>query len=494
MTLAARLEGESRPLRLAAGGFLLLLGSGLALQLYRLDAQSLWLDELWTAASSDPALSFRRWVEEWLLPDVHPPLHLLLLRGWRSLFGGSELALRLPSLLAAAGLVAAVLLLHRRMPVVRQPLALAAWLACAPGVVHFAQEARAYSLLILLSGVATLLAVAVAQRMERGERLRRPLVALVAVVVLAEYSHYFGALLAGGLFGSLFLFAACWHRRHLPAILLSGTFAVGALLPWLLLHSYWIADKLGGNFWVTNNWWWTLYDLMKLIAGRPLAFMILATVVAAILACHPRLLRRPACWVPFWTLLLAPLGALLISLHTPVVTSRNLLILLPSFLLLTVAALTDYLDPDPEAPPRRSTPVLLLLVVASLLLTLHRVETRERDDWRGAAARIAALPGCAGATLQVYYWHEDIYAYYLPPAYREGLRRVSLVPADPPGLAPLLAPEPGCPLIVWTGHLVGSWLVPPVLDQLGLAEGEVVVWRNRGNMLLLDARRLPADW
>ena len=86
--------------------------------------------------------------------DVHPPLHHSLLWVTVRVFGTSEFAARLPSLIAGVALVPVMawtgrLLYDRRTGWVAAVLA-----AIAPFAVWYSQEARMYSLFMLLAAVA----------------------------------------------------------------------------------------------------------------------------------------------------------------------------------------------------------------------------------------------------------------------------------------------------------------------------------------------------
>ncbi len=92
----------------------LLFACALALRLYGLGAQSLWLDEGGTWAEvtgkSWPAL-----LAELGSRTAAYPLYHLLLKGWVGLAGDSEWALRFPSALAGAGAVVAIYLAAREL-------------------------------------------------------------------------------------------------------------------------------------------------------------------------------------------------------------------------------------------------------------------------------------------------------------------------------------------------------------------------------------------
>jgi 4-amino-4-deoxy-L-arabinose transferase-like glycosyltransferase len=125
----------------------------LALRLFRLGHQSLWIDEVFTVQSAavGESVPIAHWLEV-----VHGPLFSLLLHVWCGVAGTSEWALRLPSALFGAALVPIAGWLSARW-LGRDTAIPAAWLtAGSPFLVWYGQEARNYSLLILAASVAAL--------------------------------------------------------------------------------------------------------------------------------------------------------------------------------------------------------------------------------------------------------------------------------------------------------------------------------------------------
>ena len=160
---------------------LILLAS--ALRLHRIDAQSLWFDEGWSAwAAIQPTLA------QALLADAtNPPLYYLLLNLSTGLLGDSEFSLRLPSMLASLLLIALIWQLALRC-CGRRAAWLAAWLAtCSAPLWWAAQEARMYALLALLT-LALLLAW---QRLLRRSE-RRAWLLLLSCETLILYTHNSG--------------------------------------------------------------------------------------------------------------------------------------------------------------------------------------------------------------------------------------------------------------------------------------------------------------
>jgi hypothetical protein len=162
-----------------------------------------------------------------LREDGSPPLYYLLLHGWLALTGGGEAAARSLSLLFAAALVpaswwAANAIAGRRAGVVAAAIA-----AGCPVVGYYAQEARMYTLVALLSLLA---AAAFVLAFLQGRR--RQLVTLGLAVVLLLYTHNWGLFLVGAL---TMTWLWLWRGRRVAGrdgALLAAAVAV-AYAPWL---------------------------------------------------------------------------------------------------------------------------------------------------------------------------------------------------------------------------------------------------------------------
>jgi hypothetical protein len=164
--------------------------------------KSLWYDELWSTRVVLGTFgdTLRSTVE-----DVHPPLYSLVMFVWIRFFGDSEWAVRLLPLLA--GLATIVL-----MPALGGALASrrAGWigavlLTLSPVHLWYSQEARAYSLLMLL----TVLIMLVWRRLDDRESAPWPRRWLFLLSIAITQVHYFALAIPAAIAA-----AALLQRKH----------------------------------------------------------------------------------------------------------------------------------------------------------------------------------------------------------------------------------------------------------------------------------------
>jgi mannosyltransferase len=160
-----------------------------ALLFFRIDHQSLWLDEVMslTVAQLSPAGMVKFFKG---LPEQHP-LYYFLLRGWL-IFGTSEAVLRSLSVVFAIASVWAIYLLAQSL--FGQSLAkIAATLLCtSPFFIYYGQEARMYTLLCFLAIMNSFFLVLWEQK-----RSRSAAAGYVISGILGMYTHFFFLFLLG---------------------------------------------------------------------------------------------------------------------------------------------------------------------------------------------------------------------------------------------------------------------------------------------------------
>jgi uncharacterized membrane protein len=197
----------------------------MGLRLFRIDAQSAWLDEAFTihAAAGRWDDMMRILVEDF----SHPPLHTALVRWWFALSGVNVLGARLLSALFGTLAIPALywlgtLLFDRRTALIASSL-----LAISQLGIVYSQEARAYSLLLLLVILAAAFFVRSIQTGRSGD-----FGCFVVVVSLLTYTHYYSvfAVTALLIYGFAFRRPVAIPTSWWAAALIATTVAY---LPWL---------------------------------------------------------------------------------------------------------------------------------------------------------------------------------------------------------------------------------------------------------------------
>ena len=156
-------------------------------------------DEIFTAITSNPALPFSYSWKHYLLADVHPPLHNMILWLYNHVVPyGPEWILRFPSfILSLMGLFLAWRLFPRYLGRTTRWL-FVLLLSCNFYLLLYAQHARAYSLMLCVAIVLTFLYLHIAQCLHFKKAVPAEWWVWYGICsLLLCWSHYFGALLFG---------------------------------------------------------------------------------------------------------------------------------------------------------------------------------------------------------------------------------------------------------------------------------------------------------
>lgn len=110
--------------------------------------QSLWLDE---AISANVVKNYNFWeiVTNFSVNDFHPPLYYWILKLWTSIFGLSEISLRLPSVIFSLVTIYFIYLIGKKIKDEKTGLWAAALTGFNPLLVYYSQEARMYLLVTM---------------------------------------------------------------------------------------------------------------------------------------------------------------------------------------------------------------------------------------------------------------------------------------------------------------------------------------------------------
>jgi len=422
-----------------------------ALGLHDLGSRDVWLDE---AASVEIARRVPGDPSALLREGGNMVLYFALLAGWIALFGESEIALRLPSALFAAASVPVFHALAVRL--------FDRWTALLAGllyvvnasVVGYAQEARAYALLLPLVGLSWLAFVhAVAgERGDAGDRVRARVAwagwALASAALL--YTH----LLAGLVLAAQAATLALLPRGRLPwrpAAWAAAGVAV-ASLPVAVA-----AFRLGARDidWIEPLDTAGVLRLARFLAGEvgagPTAVHAAAWTAAGLwlglrLARRGRSLATFRLGVPVLWLWLPTAALLALSTQQSLVVTRYQMAWLPAAVLCLGAVLA-------ALGPRAVGAVGACVLLASAGAAVARLEGIA-EDWGAAADAVLERSGAEDGVVFVAPYTHKIFAY---AARRRGL--------------PESLPEPLWPARSFDALVGWGWRpLPEVLPELGERE------------------------
>ncbi len=492
---------------------------------YRISGPSFWRDEAYTITGSQrPASAILAMIPH---EDAFHGLYLLMMHPVIAIWGTSETALRLPSLIAmcaAVGLTAALGRRLARESALRGAPAIGLiaglLLAALPLTTRYAQEGRPYALTVLFAVLATYLLV---------EAVTRPgwrwWALYAAALVITGYFDLAAVLLIAAHGISLLVArrradgAAPATGRVSAGPVSAGPVSDGVIRRWLAacaaavivlspvaLLSFVQKDQLD---WVQPPHWSDVMTLLSEFAGTtPLIAM---AVVLAVLGCIAgRGLRRGGgltlAVIALPWLVLAPTLLLVVSIVHPVYVDRYILYCLPALVLMTSAGLVWLVTLTGRLVARRRTgrraallsvvPSAALAVLFACLVIGPQVAIRQpgsrADNLRLLASIVAAHEQSGDAILYLPRRTAVIGMAYAAPYSK--LRDIGLqeapipsntlrgIPAAPsvvasrlPGvrrvwtvewlhpLAPDSEPPTGLIKLLAPMHMVGSWQIQSVL-------------------------------
>ena len=386
-----------------AAGWLLaaIIVLGAAVRFSTLGEQSFWSDEATTWGIVAHGLG-HVWTT---VPksESTPPLYYLLLWGWSRVFGIGEVGLRSFSALCGTATIAVMWAAGRRLVSERVGLVAAMLTAFNPLLFWYSQEARAYSLMLLMSALSLLMLL-------RALELPSPrrLLCWSVVSAIAVCSHYFAAFAVVP--EGVWLVVALRRRGlltrgNLAAV--AGPVAVmsAALVPLV------IRQNDGRASYISNESGSLPYRLGQLVKqdiigdGQPVKVLLTAIGCLLVLGAVVLLLRRGtqperrAAKLPF---VLGATGVVLAVLVSVAVTdyfdTRNMLSTWPAVALVTAIGLGCSRAGRAGAACTAGLAVVGLLCISNVI----RDPDFQRDNWRGGAHAIGPVTAPRAIVADIY--------------------------------------------------------------------------------------------
>lgn len=434
---------------------ILLLGS--LLRFYGLENQSLSNDELsaWTRSRYDDLSTV---INSGVRPGVNPPGYLTFLHFVQKYMGDSESALRFPSAISGVLSIFVIYLLGVRLYSHREGLIASAFMAVFWCPIYYSQTARAYSMLLLFTLLATYLWISILESLTHHHGLSHYLMlGYIVSATVCSYLHHFGLYLIAlqGL-GAVLSFAR--RREGLARILIIYLVILIAYLPWLPAM---VEDLLGGPTWIEPPAFGSFLHYLKFL------FNDSSLLLVGVLILYWFLLRRgvydllktteyskmritilsPGLLLALW--LVVPFAGAYVEsiLWIPTLAFRNLIISLPAAYLLLSRSIT-------QLPVRAGYRAIITLVMVALFLSdlvfpMRYYWQPHNDQFREAVGFVVQHDNThEGALIIAYVHNQDYLNYYFE---RGGsAKRVDIIAGereDVPEVADLLSAQ--SPRYVW---------------------------------------------
>ncbi len=192
-------------------GLILIAVVGAALRISNLN-DSLWLDELW---STYQKLGSFRSLAYVAINDVHPPFYSMFMFVWIRIFGDSEIAVRMPSLLFGIGSIGLTYFVGSRLADEKSALLAAFLMSLSPVHIWYSQEARGYS------GLVFFLLLAILAQLKMDETGSRSIWSYIyfAAMLFCVLTHFY---LAAFLILISFIVIVGRHRNKRQILLMNA--------------------------------------------------------------------------------------------------------------------------------------------------------------------------------------------------------------------------------------------------------------------------------
>lgn len=369
----------------------LILILGLCLRLIAIN-QSLWLDEA-ISANAAKQLSFWQYVTSYPIGDFHPPGYFAILWVWSHIFGFSEIALRMPSVIFGSLTIFVTYLLGKGLFNKKIGLLASLFLAIGPLHIYYSQEARMYS----FAAFAATLASFCLLKFLKGETFFYFFYPLSVGLVL--YSDYLAYTIILSHLTYVF-----WQERHqFKNFSLSLINGLVLIIPWLLVfpeqlrQGRQIAENVPGWATVVGGANFKNFALVgvKSIIGRIslenktlYASVMLPISLFYIWLISQTLKNFKKETIFLFCLLVIPvLMAFTVSFIIPVLSYFRMIFILPPFYILTASGIF-FLKPQLQ----RYAIVLICIISIVCLLVYYLNPKFQRENWKGLVDFLGSRP------------------------------------------------------------------------------------------------------
>ncbi len=314
----------------------LLVVLGSILRVYGIRNESLWNDELASCYRSSFS-TVEEVVTKGVVPDIHPPGYQIFMFFVQRTAGNSPTALRFPSAVAGILTIPLIFLIGRRLFNSSTGLAASAFLAVSPVHIWLSQEARPYTIMMLLTAVSVLLLKGLTDRLKAGTKMGgASIAAFIIVGILLEYIHYFGLLVLAIETSIIFLYSISVRRDRLKVFAICIVPFL-AFIPWV---PYAWAQSATGSYIAAPSLRTVVLLFFEYMSWSKTMMVVYGIIVLSALFSYRKKKRNSekavfgSLAVPVLWIVLPLVVSLSISMvFIPVFTVRNMMVAVPAVFL-----------------------------------------------------------------------------------------------------------------------------------------------------------------
>lgn len=357
---------------------LIILTFGSSIRFFRLDRQSIWLDEAYSVIVSSRTVPE---IIDQQLNDSSPPLYYILLHYWQHVFGKSEYAVRSFSALFGSILIAVIMLLAHRLGGREAAIWAGLLASVSPTLVFYSQETRMYSLSML---TATLAIMASLQRQSKAKWINPLFVVSMAMCIYTQsygWLIWIGIISYGVFSGQL---RSVWRDHCFVALLVIGA----------LIMTVW-QMRQNATPWIQYPQWKDLFYTARYFAGdafhigvngaveRMIQVNMLILFVLILTGFLSTIRSHQLVWIPVW-IIFGPIAlAFAISHFKPIFyAGRSEMIILP----VLIAWLAGILMRIRSLSIIRF--ILVVFIVVQIAPLVHYFNNYQKDTARSAASML----------------------------------------------------------------------------------------------------------
>ena len=385
---------------------LILTFSGLILRLYHLDDVSIWLDEGLTLAYSSHSI-YDIWVIS-TTTSPNPPLFYWL-EHFMFILGHNEVILRLISVIIGTFTIPFFYYAGKQFYNEDIGIISAALLTFSSFHIFYSQEARAYVLLLFF------LTIAFIWYLKALETNNLKIWLFFGVFsALAFWTHFFAIIPVGTLF--LYAFIRCLIKSRykiskIKPILLSGIFFLILSSPLFLIILHAIKAKAGSiENWGIQGFNLNLVTFIDILGPWRIQALLLGTFLIIGVISLFSINREKFLFLVF--LILVPLSVLYyISFRMTIVSRYAIFLVL--FIILGISFFFYLFHSRVKKP---LFPVIIIIIIALICLpsldAYYLLDSKNGEDWRGAAMNIRNMAGQGDSILIVPGFYSVPFNYY----------------------------------------------------------------------------------